>query len=166
MGRTEWVGSATAAFEDALADLIGEDRPQLDPAEAGRRAALDAVAGAMWTEQAGPFYDTEAVMDLLGGVSKQAVNDRVRRHRLLALRTGSGRLVYPTMQFHRRAVVPGVGELLDLLLPDDTEAWMVASWLSTPDPDLDGQTPIAVLRSGSTEPVLRAARQLASTFRG
>ena len=166
MNTTGWIEDASAAFEAALIDLVGEQQPQLDPAEAGRRAALKAVSGAMWTDAVGPFYDTEAVMSLLGGVSKQAVNDRVRRHRLLALRTGSGRLVYPAAQFHDERVIDGLGDVLDVLVPDNTEAWMVASWLSTPDPALGDRTPIAALRAGAVDDVLRAGRELASALRG
>lgn len=166
MSTTEWVDDASAAFEAALLDLIGEQQPQLDAAEVGRRAALKAVSGAMWTDALGPFYDTEGVMSLLGGVSKQAVNDRVRRHRLLALRTGSGRLVYPAAQFHDERVVDGLGAVLDVLMPDNTEAWMVASWLTTPDPDLGGDAPVEALRRGATHDVMRAARELASALRG
>lgn len=163
---TGWIDAAAAAFEDVLAELIGEGRPTLDPDEAGRRAALDAVSGAMWADEVGPFYDTDGVMTLLGGVTKQAVNDRVRRHRLLALRTGSGRLVYPAAQFEGPKVVAGLGPVLDALVPDDTEAWMVASWLTTSDPTLDGRTPIGALRDGETEVVVTAARELAATLRG
>lgn len=166
MSSTGWVDEAAAAFESALIELVGERRPQLDAAEAGRRAALKAVAGAVWTDAVGPFYDTVGVMTLLGGVSKQAVNDRVRRHRLLALRTGSGRLVYPVAQFNNERVVDGLGDVLDVLVPDDTEAWMVASWLTTPDPDLDDRTPLEALRVGCRTEVLRAARELSGTLRG
>lgn len=166
MGTTGWIEDASAAFEAALVDLVGEQRPQLDAAEAGRRAALKAVSGAMWTDAVGPFYDTEAVMALLGGVSKQAVNDRVRRHRLLALRTGSGRLVYPAAQFQDERVVDGLGAVLDLLVPDNTEAWMVASWLATPDPELGDRAPFEALRAGAIDAVLAAARELASALRG
>lgn len=166
MSTTGWIDDASAAFESALIDLIGEQQPQLDAAEAGRRAALKAVSGAMWTDAVGPFYDTEAVMSLLGGVSKQAVNDRVRRHRLLALRTGSGRLVYPAAQFHDEQVVNGLGEVLDVLVPDNTEAWMVASWLSTPDPELGNRAPFEALRAGAVDDVMGAARELAGALRG
>lgn len=166
MGTIEWIGDASSAFETALAELIGEQHPQLDPTEAGRRAALKAVAGAMWTDSVGPFYDTEGVMTLLGGVSRQAVHDRVRRHRLLALRTGSGRLVYPAAQFVDEHVAPGLGDILDILLPDDTEAWMVASWLTTSDPHLGDRTPITALRAGDLDEVEAAARQVATALRG
>lgn len=166
MSTTKWIDEASAAFESALTELVGERRPQLDASEAGRRAALKAVAGAMWNDTVGPFYSTEGVMQLLGGVSKQAVSDRVRRHRLLALRTGSGRLVYPAAQFHDERVVDGLGDVLDVLVPDDTEAWMVASWLTTPDPALDDRTPLDALRDGDRADVVRAAREVAGALRG
>jgi hypothetical protein len=161
-----WVDSATTAFEDALAELIGEARLDVDPTEVGRRAALDAISGTMWADEIGPFYDTEGVMTLLGGVTKQAVNDRVRRHRLLALRTGSGRLVYPAFQFDGPRVVTGLGAVLDTLVPDDTEAWLVASWLSTDDPALRDRAPIRALHDGDVDLVVDAARDMASALRG
>ena len=166
MGTIDWVDTATSAFEDALADIVGDHHPSIDPAEVGRRAALRAVAGTVWTDEVGPFYDTDGVMHLLGGVSKQAVHDRVRRHRLLALRTGSGRLVYPAAQFDQHGVVPGLGRVLDVLVPDDVEAWMVASWLTTRDPALDARTPLDVLRRGDVDEVVAAARQIAAGLRG
>ncbi len=166
MTTLEWIDDATAAFETALGELVGARQPTLDPAEAGRRAALRAVAGTMWGDAVGPFFDTEGVMALLGGVSKQAIHDRVRRHRLLALRTGSGRLVYPAAQFVDEQVVVGLGKVLAILVPDDAEAWMVASWLTTNDPDLDGLCPIAALRAGAVDDVVAAARQVATGLRG
>ena len=165
MTTLDWIGTAASAFEDALADIVGSTRLPDDPADAGRRAALNAVSGAMWTDHLGPFYNTEGVMALLGGVSKQAVHDRVRRHRLLALRTDSGRLVYPTFQFVGHAPVTGLDKVLAIVLPDDAESWMVASWLCTPDPAL-GSTPVAALRAGHHDPVCAAARDLASALRG
>lgn len=166
MSTTGWIDDASAAFESALVDLVGEQQPQLDAAEAGRRAALKAVSGAMWADAVGPFYDTDAVMTLLGGISKQAVNDRVRRHRLLALRTGAGRLVYPAAQFQDEHVIDGLGAVLDILVPDNTEAWMVASWLATPDPELGHRTPFEALQAGRLDDVLGGARELANALRG
>ena len=161
----DWVDTAGSAFTDALAELVGQAQPQLDATEVGRRAALQAVAGSIWRDEIGPFYDTDGVMDLLGGISKQAVHDRVRRHRLLALRTGNGRLVYPAAQFTGRRVVDGLGAVLDVLVPDETEAWAVAAWLTTPDPALDGLTPVAAL-ADRRDDVVAAARDVAQTLRG
>jgi len=163
---TSWVDSATEAFEAALADLVAQAEPGTDPAHLGRTAALGAVAGSLWTDELGPFYDSDGVRLLLGNVTKQAVSDRVRRHRLLALRTGSGRLVYPAFQFERRNVINGLGDLLHIVSPDDTEGWYVASWLTTHDPAL-GSSPIVALKNFGVTPALRAAaRDVAATLRG
>lgn len=162
-----WIGSATEAFEAALADLIDQAEPGTDPTHLGRTAALGAVAGSLWTDELGPFYDSEGVGMLLGNVTKQAVSDRVRRHRLLALRTGSGRLVYPAFQFENRSVLDGLGDLLSIVAPDDTEGWYVASWLTTSDPAFGGRSPVEELRThGLTDELRAAARDVAGSLRG
>jgi hypothetical protein len=164
--RVHWVRNASRAFEEALAELVGDGRPVADPAELGRQAALEAVAGSLWSDQLGPVYDSDGVMALLGGVTKQAVSDRVRRHALLALRTGSGRLVYPAFQFDGRRVLDGLAAVLAVVAPDDTEAWYVASWLTTPDPALGGRSPHDALRAGEVEAVVVAAHEIATALRG
>lgn len=161
-----WVRDATQAFEAALVELVADTRPDADPAAAGRRAALMAVAGRIWSEQLGPVYDTAGVAEVFGGVTKQAVSDRVRRRRLLALRTGSGRLVYPAFQFRGRDVVDGLAQVLGRIGADETEAWTVASWLTTTDPALGNRSPIEALRAGEVEAVLAAAGDLAEGLDG
>lgn len=162
-----WVDTATEAFETALADLVAQAEPGSDPSHLGRTAALGAVAGSLWTDELGPFYDSDGVRVLLGNITKQAVSDRVRRHRLLALRTGSGRLVYPAFQFQNRMVIDGFGDLLATVAPDDTEGWFVGSWLTTPDPSLDGHTPLDYLRANGLNDALRGAgRDVAASLRG
>ncbi len=162
---TSWIDEATTAFQSALDEIVGRHRPRHDPAQLGRAAALGAMAGSLWSDELGPFYDSDGVAVLLGGITKQAVSDRVRRHRLIALRTGSGRLVYPAFQFQGRAVVPGVAATLTIVAPDDTEAWYVASWFVTPDANLAGRSPIEALRNGDTDQVARAARDVAASLR-
>jgi hypothetical protein len=160
-----WIRAAVRSFEDALAEVLADSAPTGDAGEAGRRAALAAVAGQVWSEHLGPLFDTDGVAALLGGVTKQAVSDRVRRRRLLALRTGSGRLVYPAFQFDGRHVLRGLADVLGQIEPDDAEAWTVASWLTTPDPALGGRTPVDALRDGDTDPVLAAAADVAGGLR-
>ncbi len=161
-----WIDQATAAFEAALAEIVGKNNPDLDPVSAGRDAALEAMAGSLWSDELGPFYDSDGVRQLLGGVSKQAVSERVHRHRLLALRTGSGRLVYPAFQFAGRAIIPGFGDVLSIVAPDDVESWFTASWLTTPDSALGGHSPVDTLKAGDLVGVKAAARELASSLRG
>lgn len=164
VSQHNWIDRAGRSFADAMEELVSDaDSRRLgDPVELGRRAALAAAAGQVWSDQLGPVYDTEGVRELLGGVSRQAVSERVRRHALLGLRTGSGRLVYPAFQFDRNGVVEGLATVLSVFELDDISAWTVASWLASPDPDLDGRRPIDALHHGELQPVMAAAHDVAA----
>ena len=111
-----------------------------------------------WHEHLGPCLDVTGVREVLGEpgrpVSKQAVS---QRRGLLALATGSGRVVYPAFQFEGRLVVPGVGDVLRTLPKDLVSRWTVASWLVSPDAEL-GAAPMTLLRAGLRRPVADAAR--------
>jgi hypothetical protein len=139
-------GSLTAALGDA--DVLVEQTV----------ARILGASGA-WAEHLGPVYDVHGVQQLLG-VTKQAVSKR----RLLALTTGSGRVVYPAFQFTGSGVVPGIGELMAVLPRDLASPWTVASWLVSPADDLAGERPIDLLAAGETEPVLRLARRWAGAL--
>lgn len=106
--------------------------------------ALD--AGLIWQEHLGSFYDTDGVRMLLGRdgepISRQAVH---KRHGLLALTTGSGRVVYPTFQFRGRRLMPGLDRVLEVLPGSLISGWTAASWLVSPEADLDGERPADVL---------------------
>lgn len=158
-----FVDRATLAFRDRLAELVETfGLPTEDPEPLGERASLDAAAAAVWTDQVGPFLDTEGVSQILDGVSRQAISQRVHAARLLALRTGNGRLVYPLWQFRRGSLLPGLPEVLSAAGFDaerPTTGWTLASWLSTEDPDL-GDTPRELLAAGRVGPVVAAAEDL------
>ena len=158
-----FVDRAALAFRERLAELVASyGLPAEEPEPLGERASLDAAATAVWTEQVGPFLDTEGVSKLLDGVSRQAVSQRVRAGRLLALRTGNGRLVYPLWQFRQGALLAGLPEVLTAAGLDPerpTTGWTLASWLCTEDPELGG-APRELLAAGRAEEVLDAARDL------
>jgi len=119
-------------------------------------AALDRVldSSRTWSEHLGPFYDAEGVAALLARdgrtISRQAVS---KRKGLLALTTGSGRVVYPAGQFRGRVPVPGLDAVLHELPEGLVSRWTVASWLFSPEPELDGERPIDVLGDGGPESV-------------
>lgn len=52
-----------------------------------------------WNEVLGPFYRTSQVTRVLGGISRQALDERRRRKTILAMKTKDGDWVYPTFQF-------------------------------------------------------------------
>lgn len=175
MGSTlapeEYARRSAAAYERYLLEhLERHGAPEGDPEEAGRRAAATASAGQAWAADAGPFYDTDGARTALGGVTKQAVSQRVREQRLLGLRLaadgGRARLVYPAWQFrpavlrHLPAVLAAAG--LDPERP--VTGWTVAAWLTSPDPDLDGLTPVELLQADRPDPVITAAGEVRASL--
>lgn len=161
--------SAVEAFEAELRrrDPDGAQLAAVNDVPALARAAVDLLldSAATWQAHLGAFYDTDGVRALLGKpgqpVSKQAVS---KRPDLLALTTGSGRKVFPQLQFQGRAPVAGLGEVLGVLPEPLVSRWTVASWLVSPAPDLDGQRPIDALADGNRSAVTAAARSWAAAL--
>jgi hypothetical protein len=160
---SDFVERATTAFRRRIVELVeSSSLPDETPEDLGERAGLAAAAASVWSEHVGPFVDTDGVMTLLGGVSKQAVSQRVRAGRLLALRTESGRLVYPLWQFRDGKLLAGLAEVLDTAGYDPqrpASGWTLASWLCTVDAELGG-APRSRLAIGQTDEVLRAAHDV------
>ncbi len=137
-----------------------------DLEELGRQAAdrlFDDVR--RWHEHLGGCYDVEGVRRLLSHgdrpVSRQAVS---KRRSLLALTTGSGRVVYPAFQFRGSAPIDGLGPVLAALPEALVSRWTVASWLVSPNRDLDDERPIDVLADGYAPAVVTAARRWAAAL--
>jgi len=162
-----YVAEVSARVNAELARRVGTLRERgVDPDSLG---APDALAARMlaavpepspWSEL-GPFYSTTGIARVLGGISRQAVEERRRRRTILALRTADGVWVYPAFQLddHNR-VVGGLAEVLDRFRPHTTDdEWMVASFLAAPQPGLDGDSVVEHLRSGGD---LEAALDLAA----
>jgi len=134
-----------------------------DVDDTARRAARVVIDTAQaWNDHLGPFYDVEGVRELLARdgqkVSRQAVS---KRQGLLALRTGSGQVVYPQFQFQEDTPVRGLAPVLEALPEQLVSRWTVASWLVSPQRALQYATPMALLRDGSHRPVVAAARSWA-----
>jgi len=158
--------AAAEAFQETLAELgVDELDPEIGDAGAlGRKAALLAVAGMVWRRHLGPLLNTKQVADLIGVGTRQAVNDRVKRHRILALPTTERDLAYPAFLFDDRgqpyrALAPVLEAFASARLSPHT----ISSWFVTPQAALDGETPAAWLAEhGDPERLLRAARRSAS----
>ncbi|MEY2589687.1 MAG: hypothetical protein QOJ67_1671 [Acidimicrobiaceae bacterium] len=112
----------------------------------------------------GPFYSTKGIARVLGGVSRQAVDDRRRRRTLLALRTADGGWVYPQLQLDdRNRVLDGLAEVLACFDPEIVEDWTLTSLLTTAQPALGGHSIIDHLRDREPlEPVLELCRASAA----
>lgn len=174
MGATQRAASAQQQeFLDRLAqELVLRDPDGRlltavgDPAQLARLIAEQTVDTARaWSEHLGPVYDVEGVRRLLGRagapVSRQAVS---KRRGLLALTTGSGRVVYPAFQFRGGAPVAGLAQILDTLPESLVSRWTLASWLAAPEPELDDERPVDVLAYGQVDVVVAAARSWATAL--
>lgn len=156
--------SATVSAElarrvDALR-AHGQAPEQLGAADDLAARMLAAVPQPSPWAELGPFYSTAGIARVLGGISRQAVEERRRRRTILALRTTDGAWVYPAFQLDdRNRVVPGLPDVLDRFpagTPDDE--WMVAAFVAAPQPGLDGRSIADHLRAGGDlAPVLALA---------
>lgn len=155
------------ARELYLLDPQGQQIDQIEDTQRFARETAEKVidASKTWQEHLGTFYDVEGVRNLLsrGGkpLSRQAVS---KRKNLLALTTGSKRVVYPSFQFRDRTVVQGLGEVLAQLPEDLLSRWTLASWLVSKEKELGDTAPIEALRQGNAEQVVSIARHWAKSL--
>lgn len=135
-----------------------------DPRELGERAALLALAETAWRRHLGSLLDTHQVQALLGVATRQAVSDRARRGGLLMLPTRAGRVLYPAFQFGPSGQpFPAVPKVLAVFEEAGRDPWAVASWLRTPQDDLQGRSPAEWMGHDLDEaPLLEAARRAAA----
>jgi hypothetical protein len=106
---------------------------------------------------AGGAFDLQQVRTLMHGISRQAIDRKVREGRLLALQGPGHRRAYPTCQFNADGgVVAGLKSVLDAL--PTRNPWAVLNFLVNPQDGLDGAKPIDRLRAGHVDDVVAAAR--------
>jgi hypothetical protein len=159
---------AVESFDQTLAELgVGEGDTEVDdPAGLGRRAALMAASDVLWERHLGPLYSTKQVRELMGIGSRQAISERAKRRRLLAVPGSDGKPVFPAFQFAGRRLLPGLGAILDTFQGAVESPYTVASWFVTPEPLLDDKAPAAWLReSGAPDRALQAASRYAERLR-
>jgi hypothetical protein len=96
-------------------------------------------------------------MEILGLKSRQAVQQRRARGKLLGLPLGGSTYRYPIWQFDQHGeVLPGFAEVLTALVHLDP--WGQAAYLLAGEPRLDGMRPLDALRAGRVADVMEAAR--------
>ena len=139
-------------FADRISDLIltpGDDTPN-------RLATLLA-----------PFWSSTKVQTELGLKSRQALDERRKSGRVLALKTSDNHRIYPVSQFQRRGnhieVKPELIKMLSVLR--DHDPWSVAVLLHTPAPELGTLTPLDWIRKRRDTAVLETlARHVAAAW--
>lgn len=127
------------------------------------RATVNAMADAVLAanrinDRLGAFYTTDRVKKVLGGISRQAVSERVKNDRLLRVTTADGVLLFPAFQFASGAILPGLQELLKILLDSRVDGWTVAYWLTARLALLGEATALDVLASGDSDRIAELER--------
>ena len=114
-----------------------------------------------FADRVGPFYSTDRVRQTMGGtrpVSRQAISEHVKNHQLLHVRTADGKHLFPAFQFDGDVVDPELVKVMHALLDAGADGWTIVYWLTTPLPQFDGQTPLALVRAGAADEVFEMAR--------
>lgn len=111
-----------------------------------------------WAEQVGPSL-TQADTARLLGKSEQAT---AKDGRLLRVKTRSGRVAYPIVQFSGRGPLPGLATVMKALAPV-ADPLTILAWLTGTQASLDGRRPVDALHDGDAEAVLTLARRFVRT---
>ena len=112
----------------------------------------EALTDSALVDTVGPSWSTKKLRAELGGISPQAVHQRVARGTLWALPTSDGAAAFPTFQFVRRngrlETKRGLQVMFKILRGEDP--WAVAVLMQTPAPELEGASPVEWERSGGS----------------
>ncbi len=150
--------SASEGYEAVLPlieDLVLEEARKSPVARARlrgirrKREMLGAEGGCVGTAEAA---------EILGGISKQAVDKRRERRTILALPRGGGEYAFPLWQFDegtRDGLIPGLTGVLRSFSVENP--WMRAEFMLAPNDRLGGKRPLDALRDGETDAAARAA---------
>jgi hypothetical protein len=160
------VSAAANSPNDITLELTSETQPAADERafrlDARSRALLRGKEIALQDiKAAGGAFTLEEVCQILGQVSRQVIERRVREGRLLAVPGPSNRRVYPAIQFRADGqVLPGIKDVLHALPTENPQA--VLNFLVNSDHRLDDRKPIDLLKAGQTDLVVQAAANLAT----
>lgn len=147
-------------FEDASSDFATLLRMLSRPEALDELRAKDALAPArlhglkvrerILSAEGGACSGAEMAATL--GISRQAIDKRRRRGTLIGMSLGRRGYAYPSWQIGLDGLETVLAELRGY------DAWTLAAFMLTPNPWLDGESPLAGLRRGDQDRVADAAR--------
>lgn len=144
---------AVLSRPEVVQDLQQESGSNGDPLLPARLAGLRAREQLL--AAGGGVYTAAQLADLLG-VTRQTIDHRRQRAKLLAVRLGRRGNVYPAWQIDDAGnVLDGLDVVLGELRGFDP--WTQVAFMLNPNTWLDDETPLAALRRGRVEQVREAA---------
>lgn len=116
----------------------------------------------VWRTQLGALLRvSEAAVQL--AISEDRVRELVDKHELLGLASASGETVLPAFQFSGGQPLPELATILKLFAPVSATPLTAATWLTSPDPALNNETPVSWLLDGRSPALaVTAARRYVS----
>ncbi len=108
-------------------------------------------------------YSTEQVRALLGGISRQAVSQRVRSSRLMAIEI-SGRSWFPDWQFVDGRLVDGLPQVVRALTAGGENAFSAEGLMRSSLPEEGGRSIADLLAAGELDLVLHYLRAVGGGF--
>lgn len=155
----ERLAAEPAVVRPVLRLLIGLDAlPTKDAASGSELAAVahrvnaERLAERRHTFVAGAF-DTSQVRRILGGISRQAVSQRVAHCSLLAAEI-AGRWRFPDWQFTSGGPAPELSRIIAALLADGKGPIAADSLMRTPLAEENGSSPADLAAQGDTDRAL------------
>lgn len=115
------------------------------------------VADRDWAAQVGPSLSQADTARLLGKSEQATAKDS----RLLRVKTRSGRVAYPVVQFDGRGALPGIAEVVAVLRPV-ADPLTILAWLTGVQRPLSRRRPVDALRQGEVDDVVTIARRYVS----
>lgn len=106
-------------------------------------------------ETEGRALKVEEVASLLG-ITRQAVDKRRKKNKLIGVYTGRRGYLYPVWQFSENGIIPNLELILDEL--KNFDPWMIIIFMLTPNILLNNKTPLQQLHNGNLEQLILAAK--------
>ena len=148
-------------FRRTLTEIGGQPSSADDAEALGRQAAMVVLAGSAWERALGELLTSAEARVLLGGVSREALRKRVASGSVIALRDDAGLVRYPRWQFDAASGAPfvAVKRINEVFGDAGLEPWTLASFATTPQPELGNRTPVEALADADLEPLLLSAHR-------
>lgn len=148
-------------FRRTLAEIGGQPSSAEDAEALGRRAAMVVLAGGAWERALGDLLTSAEARILLGGVSREALRKRVVSGSVIALRDDAGLVRYPRWQFDAVNEAPygAVKRLNEVFGAAGLDPWTLASFATTPQPELGNRTPVDAFADANIEPMILSAHR-------
>jgi hypothetical protein len=109
-------------------------------------------------EEGGSLSDAEFAKRL-NVRSRQTVHNYREAGKIFAVASGTRNFVYPALQIHKGALLPGLTEILRILHASQTSPMGILIFFLTPAEALEDERPVDLLRRGEIDEALRHAKR-------